>query len=65
MDNKHIEHYISLRKSLTPSEWKNLNGLYEYQLHEKERQLTESLSLDDSEIEAFRNHAQKLIGLSE
>ncbi|MCQ9212257.1 MULTISPECIES: hypothetical protein [unclassified Streptococcus] len=65
MIHKHIENYIALRNSLTRKEWDELNGLYEYQLHEKERQLTENLTLNDSEIETFRSRAQKLVGITE
>ncbi|MBF0818714.1 hypothetical protein [Streptococcus acidominimus] len=65
MENKHIEQYMNLRNSLTRKEWDELNGLYEYQLHEKERQLTENLTLNDSEIETFRSRAQKLVGITE
>lgn len=65
MENKHIENYIVLRNSLTRKEWDELSSLYEYQLHEKERQLTENLTLNDSEIETFRSRAQKLVGITE
>lgn len=65
MEHKNIENYIALRNSLTKKEWDELNGLYEYQLHEKERQLTENLTLNESEIETFRSHAQRLMRISE
>lgn len=65
MEHKHIEHYIDLRQSLTQKEWQELNSLYDYQLHEKERNLTKGLSLNESETKVFRKHAQKLMGISE
>ena len=65
MKHKHIERYIRLRQALNQKEWEALNSLYDYQLHEKERQLTENLSLDDSEAKIFRSHAQKLVRITE
>lgn len=65
MKHKHIERYIRLRQALTQKEWEALNSLYDYQLHEKERQLTENISLDDSEVKVFRSHAQKLLEIDE
>lgn len=65
MKHKHIERYIRLRQALTQKEWEALNSLYDYQIHEKERRLTEKLSLDESEINTFRSHAKKLIGINE
>lgn len=65
MKHKHIERYIRLRQALTQKEWEVLNGLYEYRLHEKERQLTEHLVLDENEIKTFRSHAQELLGITE
>lgn len=61
MKNKHIERYISLRQSLTPEEWNTLNAIYDHQIYEKERQLTKGLTLNNSEIKAFRSDAQKFI----
>lgn len=60
MKNKHIEEYIQLRQELSTKEWKDLNGLYEHLLFEKEHKLTKGLTLDSSEIEAFRSYAQRL-----
>ena len=58
-----IEHYISLRQSLTRKGWEELNNLYDYQLNEKERNLSKDITLDDSEINAFRKYAQRNIGI--
>ena len=57
-----IERYISLRQSLTRKGWEELNSLYDYQLNEKERNLSKDMSLDDSETNAFRKYAQRTIG---
>lgn len=57
-----VERYISLRQSLTRKGWEELNSLYNYQLNEKERDLSKDITLDDSEINAFRKHAQRAIG---
>ena len=65
MKNKHIERYISLRQALTPKEWKELDGIYNYLLYEKERNLTKDLTLNESEIKDFRKYAQKLSGINE
>ena len=53
-----IERYISLRQSLTRKGWEELNCLYNYQLNEKERNLSKDITLDDSETNVFRKHAQ-------
>lgn len=58
-----IERYISLRQSLTQKEWQVLNSIYNYQLNEKERNLTKDLTLDDSETNVFRKHAQRAVGI--
>lgn len=58
-----IERYISLRQSLTRKGWEELNSLYEYQLNKKERNLSKDITLDDSEINAFRKYAQRAIGI--
>lgn len=57
-----IERYISLRQSLTRKGWEELNSLYDYQLNEKERNLSKDMTLDDSETNAFRKYAQRTIG---
>lgn len=58
-----IERYISLRQSLTRKGWEELNGLYDYQLNEKERNFSKDITLDDSEINAFRKYAQRTTGI--
>lgn len=58
-----IECYISLRQSLTRKGWEELNSLYDYQLNEKERNLSKDTTLNDSEINAFRKHAQMAMGV--
>ena len=60
-----IECYISLRQSLTRKGWEELNSLYNYQLNEKERNLSKDITLNDSETNAFRKHAQMVLGLIE
>lgn len=65
MGRNHIETYIELRQSLTRNEWEKLDGLYEFILHKKERQLTKDLTLNDGEIEIFRSSAQELNEISE
>ena len=60
-----IECYISLRQSLTRKGWEELNSLYNYQLNEKERNLSKDITLDDSETNVFRKHAQMVLGLIE
>lgn len=58
-----IERYISLRQSLTRKGWEELNSLYEYQLNEKERNLSKNITLNDSETNAFRKYAQRTMGI--
>lgn len=58
-----IERYISLRQSLTRKGWEELNSLYDYQLNEKERNLSKDITLNDSETNAFRKYAQRTIGI--
>ncbi len=58
-----VERYISLRQSLTRKGWEEINSLYEYQLNEKERNLSKDITLNGSEINAFRKHAQRTIGV--
>ena len=53
-----IERYIGLRQSLTRKGWGELNSLYDYQLNEKERNLSKDITLDDSETNVFRKYAQ-------
>ena len=65
MENKHIERYIGLRQALNSEEWKELDGIYNYLLYEKERNLTKDLTLNESEIKDFRKYAQKLSGINE
>ena len=60
-----IERYISLRQFLTRKGWEELNSLYNYQLNEKERNLSKDITLDDSETNVFRKHAQMVLGLIE
>lgn len=60
-----IECYINLRQSLTRKGWEELNSLYNYQLNEKERNLSKDITLDDSETNVFRKHAQMVLGLIE
>lgn len=60
-----IERYISLRQSLTREGWEELNSLYDYQLNEKERNLSKDITLDDSETNVFHKHAQMVLGLIE
>ncbi len=58
-----IERYISLRQSLTRKGWEELNSLYDHQLNEKERNLSKDMTLDGSETNAFRKHAQMILGI--
>ena len=58
-----IERYISLRQYLTQKGWEKINSLYDYQLNEKERNLSKDITLDDSETNVFRKHAQMILGL--
>lgn len=58
-----IERYIRLRQSLTRKGWEEINSLYEYQLNEKERNLSKDITLNDSETNAFRKYAQRTIGI--
>jgi hypothetical protein len=60
-----IERYISLRQSLTREGWEELNSLYDYQLNEKERNLSKDITLDDSETNVFHKHAQMVLGVIE
>lgn len=60
-----VERYISLRQSLTRKGWEELNSLYDHQLNEKERNLSKDITLDDSETNVFRKHAQRAMGLIE
>lgn len=60
-----IERYISLRQLFTQKGWEELNSLYNYQLNEKERNLSKDITLNDSETNAFRKHAQMVLGLIE
>ena len=60
-----IERYISLRQAFTRKGWEELNSLYNYQLNEKERNLSKDITLDDSETNVFRKHAQMVLGLIE
>ena len=58
-----IECYIGLRRLFTQKGWEEINSLYNYQLNEKERNLSKDITLNDSEINAFRKHAQRAIGV--
>ena len=58
-----IERYIRLRQSFTRKGWEEINSLYNYQLNEKERNLSKDITLNDSEINAFRKYAQRNIGI--
>lgn len=58
-----IELYIGLRQSLTRKGWEELNSLYNHQLNEKERNLSKDMTLDGSETNAFRKHAQMVLGI--
>ncbi|UJD17963.1 hypothetical protein MissD_0006 [Streptococcus phage MissD] len=58
-----IERYIRLRQSLTRKGWEEINSLYNYQLNEKERNLSKDITLDDSETNAFRKYAQMVLGI--
>lgn len=60
-----IECYISLRQSLTRKGWEELNSLYNYQLNEKERNLSKDITLDDSETNVFRKYALRMMGIIE
>ena len=60
-----IERYISLRQFLTRKGWEELNSLYNYQLNEKERNLSKDITLDDSETNVFRKHALRAMGIIE
>lgn len=58
-----IELYIGLRQSFARKRWEELNSLYDHQLNEKERNLSKDMTLDDSETNVFRKHAQMVLGL--
>lgn len=58
-----IERYIRLRQSFTRKGWEEINSLYDYQLNEKERNLSKDITLNDSETNAFRKYAQRTIGI--
>ena len=58
-----IERYIRLRQSFTRKGWEEINSLYDYQLNEKERNLSKDITLNDSETNAFRKYAQRAIGI--
>ena len=58
-----IERYISLRQLFTQKGWEEINSLFNYQLNEKERNLSKDITLNDSEINAFRKHAQRAMGV--
>nr|DAK20432.1 MAG TPA: hypothetical protein [Caudoviricetes sp.] len=58
-----IERYIGLRQAFTRKGWEELNSLYNYQLNEKERNLSKDITLNDSETNAFRKYAQRAIGI--
>lgn len=60
-----IERYISLRQAFTRKGWEELNSLYNYQLNEKERNLSKDITLDDSETNVFRKHALRMMGIIE
>lgn len=60
-----IERYISLRQLFTQKGWEEINSLYNYQLNEKERNLSKDITLDDSETNVFRKHAQRAMGIIE
>ena len=60
-----IERYISLRQAFTRKGWEELNSLYNYQLNEKERNLSKDITLDDSETNVFRKHALMMMGIIE
>lgn len=60
-----IERYISLRQLFTQKGWEEINSLYNYQLNEKERNLSKDITLDDSETKVFRKHAQRAMGIIE
>lgn len=58
-----IERYIRLRQSFTRKGWEEINSLYEYQLNEKERNLSKDITLNDSETNVFRKYAQRNTGI--
>nr|DAS20480.1 MAG TPA: hypothetical protein [Caudoviricetes sp.] len=58
-----IERYISLRQLFTQKGWEEINSLFNYQLNEKERNLSKDIILNNSEINAFRKHAQRAMGV--
>lgn len=60
-----IERYIGLRQVFTRKGWEELNSLYNYQLNEKERNLSKDITLDDSETNVFRKHALRMMGIIE
>ena len=60
-----IERYISLRQLFTQKGWEEINSLYNYQLNEKERNLSKDITLDDSETNVFRKYAQRAMGIIE
>lgn len=60
-----IERYISLRQLFTRKGWEELNSLYNYQLNEKERNLSKDITLDESETNVFRKHALRMMGIIE
>ena len=60
-----IERYIGLRQAFTRKGWEEINSLYNYQLNEKERNLSKDITLDDSETNVFRKHALMMMGIIE
>lgn len=60
-----IERYIGLRQAFTRKGWEELNSLYNYQLNEKERNLSKDITLDDSETNVFRKYALRMMGIIE
>lgn len=60
-----IERYIGLRRAFTRKGREELNSLYNYQLNEKERNLSKDITLDDSETNVFRKYALRMMGIIE
>lgn len=60
-----IERYIRLRKLFSQKGWEKINSLYDYQLNEKERNLSKDLTLDDSETNVFRKYTLRAMGIIE
>ncbi|EPU43002.1 hypothetical protein SAG0176_01880 [Streptococcus agalactiae LDS 623] len=65
MNETHIETFITLRKELSEEEWKDLDSLYNYLLENKKEILTKDITLNESELNEFREFSKKLVESNE